>query len=185
MQSISQAANSVVGIDLSPGMIAGAKLRGYTVSVASVEALPFRDGSFDVVYSFKVLAHVAAIHTALQEAARVTCTGGSLLLEFYNPYSLRYLAKKLAGPQKISETRTEADVYTRWDTAAQVKALLPAELELVEWKGARVFTPAAFFHKIPGINSILASAERYASQSALARLAGFSIAVCRKIHDSA
>jgi len=185
MQSISHSARKVIGVDLSAGMIAGAKLRGHTTAVASVEELPFSDESFDVVYSFKVLAHVSGIDSALKEAARVTRPGGHLLLEFYNPHSLRYLSKKLARPGNISDTRTEEDVYTRWDTASQVESLLPPEVELVEWKGVRVFTPAAFVHKIPLVKNLLATAERFASDSILARFAGFSIAICQKTHNPA
>ena len=64
------------------------------------------DDEFDLTYSFKVLAHVPEIRAALVELARVTAPGGHLALEFYNPWSLRYAAKRLAGPQPISAERT-------------------------------------------------------------------------------
>src|SRR5262245_29581803 len=42
------------GVDLSPGMLRGARERGLRVVQASATQLPFADGSFDVVCSFKV-----------------------------------------------------------------------------------------------------------------------------------
>jgi len=45
-------------------------------------ALPSPNDSFDVCYSFKVLAHVEAISTALAEMARVVRPGGHVLAEF-------------------------------------------------------------------------------------------------------
>jgi ubiquinone/menaquinone biosynthesis C-methylase UbiE len=113
---IARIAEEAVGIDLSEGMAQQARDRGLDARIGSVCDLPFEDEEFDLTYSFKVLAHVPDIEAALREAARVTRPGGHLLLEFYNPWSLRYLAKKVAGPQPISDDRTEADIFTRWDS---------------------------------------------------------------------
>jgi len=180
LQRVAKGARKAVGVDLSRGMIQGAMKRGLVVGAAGAEALPFRDESFDVAYSFKVLAHVPDITAALKELCRVTRPGGHLLLEFYNPWSLRYLAKRLGGPGRISSDRKEDEVYTRWDTVSQVKALLPPEIELLEWRGVRIFTPAAFVHRIPLVRNVLEKAECWASRSPLAKAAGFTIAVCRK-----
>ena len=57
--------------------------------------------------------------------------GGHLLLEFYNPWSLRTLAKRVAGPGHIAAGTTEADVYTRYDTVARARGYLPSDLEFV------------------------------------------------------
>jgi len=63
----------------------------------SVTDIPFPDARFDVVYSFKVLAHVERIREALAEMARVLRPGGYLLAEFYNPLSLRGLIKAMGS----------------------------------------------------------------------------------------
>ena len=94
LRRIQTFAQNVRGVDLSPGMLALAKERGLDVVEGSATALPFPDRSFDVTCSFKVLAHVREIETALSEMARVTRPGGHVIAEFYNPLSLRGLVKR-------------------------------------------------------------------------------------------
>lgn len=173
-------ASSAVGVDLSPGMITRAKERGLEVLRASATALPFADASFDVVYSFKVLAHVPEIDVALAEAARVTRPGGVMLLEFYNRQSLRYVARWLAGARRIGAAHREDDVSTRWDSPSEVRKMLPKGTELVEFRGVRVLTPAAFLHRVPVLAPVLASAEEWASRSAIRSLGGFLVAIVRR-----
>jgi SAM-dependent methyltransferase len=157
-----------------------AKDRGLDVHIGSVCDLPFEDGQFDLAYSFKVLAHVPDIDSAVREAARVIRPGGHLLLEFYNPWSLRYLAKKAAGPQRIGEDRTEADILTRWDSPRAIPRLLPPNLELVDYYGVRVLTPFAAVYRLPWVARALSRAELAASHSPLRYFGGFLIAVLRK-----
>ena len=180
LERIAKVAKEAVGIDLSEGMAERARERGLDVHIGSVTDLPFEDESFDLTYSFKVLAHVPDIETAIAEAVRVTRPGGHLLLELYNPWSLRYLAKKVAGPQPISADRTEADVFTRWDSPGDVRSLLPAGVELVDFYGVRVLTPFAAVFRIPGLGRLLGQAELVASRSPLKYFGGFLIAVLRK-----
>jgi ubiquinone/menaquinone biosynthesis C-methylase UbiE len=173
-------AASACGLDLSPGMLDVARKRGLNVVLGSATQLPFATASFDLVCSFKVLAHVPDIAQAVSEIARVTRPGGHMVLEFYNPWSLRYLAKRLAGPQPISDGRTEADVFTRWDSPRAIKAMLPDGVELESFRGVRVFTPAAFAHKLPLVRDVLHFAEHRAVASPLRYFGGFLIAVLRK-----
>ena len=180
LEKLSKIARRAEGVDLSPGMLALAKERGLDVREGSATELPFDDASFDVAVSFKVLAHVPEIERALAEMARVCRPGGHVIAELYNPWSLRFLAKRLAGPQPISDGRTEADVYTRWDPPTRLKKLLPSSVELVGVHGVRVFTPAAFVHRIPVVGSLFAQAERLAVTSPLRWFGGFLVAVARK-----
>ena len=177
---VAEVAKEAVGIDLSEGMAQRAKDRGLDVHIGSVCDLPFEDDQFDLAYSFKVLAHVPDIDSAVREAARVIRPGGHLLLEFYNPWSLRYLAKKAAGPQRIGEDRTEADILTRWDSPRAIPKLLPPNLELVDYYGVRVLTPFAAVHRLPWVARALSKAELAASHSPLRYFGGFLIAVLRK-----
>jgi SAM-dependent methyltransferase len=180
LERLAREAATACGFDLSPGMVRQARDRGLDVVLGNITAIPFADCSFDVVCSFKVLAHVAEIGRAISELARVTTPGGHLLLEFYNPWSLRYLAKRLAGPGRISDGRTEADVFTRWDSPPAVRQLLTSQLQLEGFRGVRVFTPAAFAHRLPLVAGALASLERLALDSPLGAFGGFLIAIARK-----
>jgi ubiquinone/menaquinone biosynthesis C-methylase UbiE len=180
LERVAEVAKGAVGIDLSEGMSRRARERGLDVRIGSVCDLPFEDDEFDLTYSFKVLAHVVNIGAAVREAVRVTRPGGHLLLEFYNPWSLRYLAKKVAGPQPIGSERTEADISTRWDSPRDIPKLLPPSVELVDYHGVRVLTPFAAAHNIPWVAGRLSRAERLASRSPLRYFGGFLIAVLRK-----
>ena len=177
---VAREARRAEGVDLSPGMLELARKRGLEVREASATELPYPDNSFDVVYSFKVLAHVPDIGKALSEMARVCRPGGHVLAELYNPLSLRFLAKRIAGPGKISDGRTEADVFTRWDAPNKLRRMLPPELDFVEVRGLRVFTPAAFVHRIPGIGRALSFAEQHVTRSPLRWFGGFLVVVGKK-----
>jgi ubiquinone/menaquinone biosynthesis C-methylase UbiE len=169
------------GADLSSGMLARARERDLSVVQASATALPYAGDSFDVVYSFKVLAHVADIRTALDEMARVTRPGGHVLAEFYNPWSLRYLVKRLKPPSAVSETTTDEEVYTRYDSLERIKSYLPPSLSYRSVRGVRVITPVSHVHRIPGVGRLLRMTETVLADAPGARtLGGFLIAIAQK-----
>jgi ubiquinone/menaquinone biosynthesis C-methylase UbiE len=181
LERVAGFAHRAVGVDLSRGMLERARQRGLTVAQGSVTALPCPDESFDVAYSFKVLAHVPDIRGALAELARVVRPGGVILAEFYNRHSLRYLIKALKPPSPISATTTDEAVYTRYDTLEQIRSYLPPTLELESTRGVRILTPAAQVHRIPGVGHCLRAAEAgLARTPGIRNLAGFLIAVCRR-----
>jgi ubiquinone/menaquinone biosynthesis C-methylase UbiE len=180
MQGLADTARKLAGVDLSPGMLRPARERGFDVLEGSAEALPVADDSFDLAFSFKVLAHVPDIERALAEMLRVIRPGGYMVADFYNALSVRHAVKRLAAPGHISAERTEAEVYTRWDTPRQAESHLPYGLTVESWRGVRVFTPAAAALEIPLIGGALRRVERWAADSPLARFGGFLVAVCRK-----
>lgn len=180
LQHLAKESAEAWGVDISPGMLEKAKARGLNGVEGTASQIPFPDDHFDVVCSFKVLAHVPDIEEALVEMARVTKPGGLMALEFYNPLSIRYLAKRIAGPQPISDTKTEADVFTRWDTPGKIKQMLPAGTHLEGFRGVRVLTPAAFVHKVPVLRDVIAKAEHAALNSPFAYMGGFLVALVRK-----
>ena len=108
----------------------------------------------------------------MAEATRVTKAGGHLVLEFYNPLSLRYLSKKV-WKGRISRQTTEAAVYTRFDGLGALKKMLPPELDLVKVSGIRVLTPHAALHRVPVLGRILGRLEWLARDSLLRYFGGF------------
>lgn len=180
LERIAAHARRAVGIDLSPGMLERARARGLDVREGSVTDLPFEDESFDVTCSFKVLAHVPDIGRALSEMARVTRPGGVVLAEFYNPWSLRGLAKRLGPAGKISDSTRESAVYTRFDSPRVLPRILPPGTRLEAARGIRIVTPAAVAMDVPGLGGMLRTAERLLCDTPAAAFGGFYVAVIRK-----
>lgn len=77
---------SLVGIDLSPEMLAIARTRAAEARVdadlrqGDAEALPFEDSSFDTVVCALALCSIPRPRVALREMARVVVPGGSVVL---------------------------------------------------------------------------------------------------------
>ena len=182
LRGAAEVARSAVGLDLSRGMLAPARARGLKVVQGSLTDVPLPSESFDLVYSMKVLAHVPPIERAVAELARLVRPGGHLLLEFYNPLSLRYLAKRLGGPGRIASDGTdESHVYTRFDGLGRARSYLPGHLELVGVRGVRVLTPASHVYAWEPLGKLFSWAERAACDAPLLRnLGGFLILVARK-----
>ncbi|MFZ5785733.1 MAG: class I SAM-dependent methyltransferase [Acidobacteriota bacterium] len=181
LQRLAPHARQAVGIDLSAGMLRLARERELSVAQASVEVLPFADETFDVVLSFKVLAHVPGIEAAVRELCRVTRKGGHLVLEFYNRHSLRTLIKRLKRPTTIGQTFSDEDVHTRFDSLADILRYLPPGVSLQAIRGVRVLTPVAQVHDLPVVSRLFAAAERLAADApGLRRLGGFLIVVLRR-----
>src|SRR3954469_9662531 len=178
-------ARSAVGLDLSRGMLGPARARGLKVVQGSLTDVPLPSASVDLVYSMKVLAHIPPIAPAIAELARLVRPGGHLLLEFYNPLSLRYLAKRLGGPGRIGGDGTdESHVYTRFDSLSRARTYLPAELDFVAVRGVRVVTPTSHVFAWEPLGKLFAWAERAACDAPLLRnLGGFLILVAQKKAD--
>ncbi len=180
LERIARVAERAEGIDLSPGMLEQARQRGLSVCEGSATELPFADATFDLVYSYKVLAHVPDIEKALAEMARVTRPGGTILAEFYNPWSLRYLAKRLGPAGRISEKTTEDAVYTRFDSPQRIREILPSNTHLEGFRGVRVVTPTAGVVSLPVVGRAVSMLEHVLLDSPAARFGGFLIAVIRR-----
>jgi SAM-dependent methyltransferase len=88
------APRSLAGIDLTPRAVEHTlrrlSLYGFAsnVRVGDAEALPFADGSFDLVFSYGVLHHSPDTPRAIAEAARVLRPGGMARIMIYHKYSL-------------------------------------------------------------------------------------------------
>jgi len=85
----------VTGVDISPvaAHLARGRLRperpGATGLVAGdIRRLPFRDGVFDLVFSFGTIEHVREVREAVREAVRVLKANGRIVLFVNNLYNL-------------------------------------------------------------------------------------------------
>jgi len=101
---------------------------------ADAQRLPFRDGSFDCVYSFGVLHHIPEVSRIIGEISRVMTPDGDLICMLYNKNSLLYAYSVLflhrdegLGEEelvsKYSE-RVELCPYTKAYTKKDVQDLL-------------------------------------------------------------
>ena len=80
---------AAAGVDPDPGMVEFAKRRGgAVVAQARAEYLPFPDARFDATLAVTVLEFVDDAVSAVEEMARVTRSGGRIVVGFLNPRSL-------------------------------------------------------------------------------------------------
>jgi demethylmenaquinone methyltransferase/2-methoxy-6-polyprenyl-1,4-benzoquinol methylase len=78
--------HEVVALDLTVEMLAGAHARGASAVLATADALPFPDASFDAVTFGYLLRYVTDPAATLRELARVVRPGGSIgMVEFGRP----------------------------------------------------------------------------------------------------
>ena len=70
----------VTGVEVDPAVARQAAARLPGIVLAPAEALPFADGSFDVVFSHEVIEHVTDDAAAAAEMARVLAPGGRIVM---------------------------------------------------------------------------------------------------------
>ena len=70
---------SVIGADLSAGMLAGIAPGPWTTQLADVETLPFADATFQVILANHMLYHCPNVALAVSEIRRVLRSGGVLI----------------------------------------------------------------------------------------------------------
>ena len=110
----------VVGVDVSKGMVryASAKGKGINYLVADCHALPFKNGSFDVVMGMGIFHHLN-LRTAIFECNRVLRKGGFLVA--FEPNSLGLLS--FIG-RKLFKTKIHTPgerTYTYWSFVNKMK----------------------------------------------------------------
>jgi SAM-dependent methyltransferase len=80
-QRIAATGARVIGIDISPEMVAAASTRGIDAHEGSAEQLPFGDQSFDAVFSNAALHWVRNQDAMMAEVHRVLRSGGRFVAE--------------------------------------------------------------------------------------------------------
>ncbi len=88
----------VTAFDASPRMVRLARARGVRAFVGDLQALPFRDRSFDVVVANAMLYHVPDLDRGLAETARVLVDGGRLVATTFGTGHLREVWDLVGGP---------------------------------------------------------------------------------------
>jgi ubiquinone/menaquinone biosynthesis C-methylase UbiE len=156
------------GVDLSEGMIEQCVRKGLRAQLANATALPFRDNSFDLVYSFKVLGHVPDVTQALKEMTRVLCPGGHAVVEFYNPCSFKAIGDRI---RRLKLSREP--VFLRHDRLKDVRSYLPEGMEIIRIRGVRIFGLFAACYTAPGIGLITRRLDRAYCEGPLSRFGGY------------
>lgn len=91
--NFARAGAKVTGVDLTPAAANHAQRRldleclAADVAVADGEALPYPDGSFDLVYSWGVIHHANHPARIVREARRLTAPGGQVRAMLYGRHS--------------------------------------------------------------------------------------------------
>lgn len=131
----------VTGVDLSSRSLALTRRRleiaglEAELAVADAEALPFVDGSFDVVYAWGVLHHTPEPTRAMLEIFRVLTAGGHICIMLYHRRSLLALQ---------AWVRYAAAVGRPWRSVTSVLAAH------VESPGTRAYTRAEAVRLLEG-----------------------------------
>ena len=123
----------VVGVDLSPGMLAVARELSpdLDLRVADAHALPFEAGEFDAVTCGLSVSHFGAPYDALREALRVLCEDG------------RFAASAWGGGNSTPSCAAVIDLLKRYG-ASQTGYRLDEETWFDVEKGSEVLRRAGF-----------------------------------------
>lgn len=91
-------------------------IHGVSCSIADIQALPFRDGTFDLVVSCETIEHVPDSARAVGELARVLRAGGRLVLttpNYIGPIGLYRGYMRLTG-RRYTETGQPVNQFVTW-----------------------------------------------------------------------
>lgn len=140
------------------------------------EKLDFPDEVFDVIICCKTLPHVVNIAGAMKEFNRTLKKDGTMILDFYSPFSFRRVLAAIYA--QISEKK----FFTRWDTIFAVKRYLGASnLKIVKVYGQRTFMIAESFVNYSGLHLIFKWLEnRFSNVSILNFFSGYYSVVIKK-----
>lgn len=132
-----------VGIDVAPRMLARARRASgprVEYALASFEALPFEDQTFDLAFSMEALYYAGDLGQALVEVARVMAPDGriEILIDYYKENTASHGWPELTGVQMhlLSEAGwLQALVDAGFGQASSRRLTAPADDDSVEaWK---------------------------------------------------
>ncbi|MCD6380978.1 MAG: class I SAM-dependent methyltransferase [Candidatus Odinarchaeota archaeon] len=94
--------STLVGIDISPGMVRRANDKGYDLIVlGNAERLPFLSDSFDLVVSFTLLQNIEDVSGFIDEIVRVSKRGATVIISIIRK-SVKKLAKLLKDSKHLN-----------------------------------------------------------------------------------
>jgi SAM-dependent methyltransferase len=124
---------TLVAVDLSPRMVELARERGIDASVADVQALPFPDGTFDVVVAAWMLYHVPDLDRGVREIARVLRPGGTFVASTNSRLHLHELRELVgSGPSTLKFSREDGEEHLRPHFATIDRIDVDGVLELTD-----------------------------------------------------
>ncbi|MBI3939660.1 MAG: class I SAM-dependent methyltransferase [Acidobacteria bacterium] len=159
--------SQVVSMDLSFSNVQKTRLgykasglRGYCVN-GDAEKLPFKEGAFDVVYSYGVLHHTPDTAGAIQELYRVLARGGKSVVMLYKK-GASYAYVRLMGlvTRDSSRMSREELISKRYDqtplskmySKAEVRALFrdfdDIRLQVIQYGGVRENPKLVLYYKL-------------------------------------
>jgi SAM-dependent methyltransferase len=107
--------HDVVGVDVSPTMVAAARDADPAIEVHEADAaeLPFGDGAFDCVVAFMSLQDITDLVRAVAEAARVLEPGGRMCLAIVHPLNSagQFDGENAASPFVIGGSYLDESFY--------------------------------------------------------------------------
>ncbi|MBS3137687.1 class I SAM-dependent methyltransferase [Candidatus Woesearchaeota archaeon] len=153
----------VTGVDLTENAINYTKqhleafnLKGKLI-VSDAEKLPFKDNTFDVVYSFGVLHHTPNTQKAINEVHRVLKSSGKAVIMLYHKISLNYAAHRILDVPFDGSRKDRCPVeraYTKEDIRTMFERYNSVDIKIdylfgTGWKFANAIMPK-FLHRALG-----------------------------------
>jgi SAM-dependent methyltransferase len=129
--------HEVVGIDVSPDMLAKAraKIPDGRFELGEVTSLPLPDVSVDAVLCALALVHVAELSAAIAEFARVVRPGGSVIVSDVHPFLVKlgwqaqfHAADNVSGFMRLHSHLPSDYARAAVDAGLQIGALLESVL---------------------------------------------------------
>jgi SAM-dependent methyltransferase len=123
--------NEIVGVDADREALAEAEKLGIETRWADLDdALPFEDGSFDVVVAGELLEHLRDPKRVVSEVLRVLRPGGTFVASVPNAYRLKNRLRFLLG-RKPEDDPTHLQMFAPHDLRALLAGFEEVQLHLI------------------------------------------------------
>ena len=136
-------AAEVHGVEVYPEYAARLATKGIRVHPLTIErdALPFADGSVDVVVANQILEHVKELFWIFHEITRVLPVGGKVVIGVPNLASLHNRVLLLFGRQPSPLKNNSAHIrgFTKPDLLRFLESCFPAGYRLVRFGGSNFY----------------------------------------------